>query len=205
MTIILEACVDSVESAASAEAHGAHRLELCANLHLDGTTPDSDLIRLVISSVQIPVKVMIRPRGGDFVYSEAEFKEMLDAIEVCKTLGVPEIVSGILRKDNTLDVDRLKILAQTAHPLPVTIHKCIDLVPDVFEAIEELKQIHGVRSILSSGQASTASQGAGMLKKMLLACGERLTLIVAGKVTQQILPELIVTLDATEYHGRQII
>ena len=205
MKITLEACVDSVASAVHAEKHGAHRLELCAKLHLDGTTPEPALIQEVMNSVNIPVKVMIRPHGGDFVYTGGEFDEMLDSIQECKSIGVPEIVTGILRVDHTLDIDRITLVAKAASPMAVTIHKCIDLVPDVFEAIDQLKQIPGVRSILSSGQADTAAQGADMLKEMLHACDERLTLIVAGRVTPDSLPQLIYIIGATEYHGRRIV
>jgi copper homeostasis protein len=203
--ITLEACVDSIESAVHAETAGAHRLELCANLHLEGTTPDPELIKAVLSQVQIPVKVMIRPRGGDFVYTDGEFDEMLDSIRECKSLGVPGIVTGILLKDNTLDINRLTLLAEAAGPMPVTIHKCIDLVADVFETIEQLKEISGIRSILSSGQADTAMEGTALLKRMFHACDKRLTLIVAGKVVQENLPQLISTIGAGEYHGRRIV
>lgn len=205
MQIILEACVGSPEEALRAEQHGASRLELCADLHLDGTTPEPDLIKTVMAAVQIPVKVMIRPRGGDFVYNEDEFRKMMDSIGECKALNVPEIVTGILHPDHTLDIDQINRLAQAAQPMSVTIHKCIDAVPDVFRAIEQLKFIPGITAILSSGQADTALQGAGMLKKMMQACGEKLTLIVAGKVTQENLSELIDTIGANEYHGRRIV
>lgn len=201
----LEACVDSLESAILAEQRGAHRLELCANLHLDGTTPDPDLIRAVLAAVRIPVKVMIRPRGGDFVYSTDDFNEMLKSVEICKTLGVEEIVSGILHSDSSLDIDRIKTLTAVASPMEVTIHKCIDLVPDVFNAIEQLKRIPGISGILSSGQASTAIQGADKLREMLRACESHISLIVAGRVTQENLKELISVIGAKEYHGRRIV
>lgn len=203
--ITKEACVDSIEGAVHAETVGAHRLELCSNLHLDGTTPDVDLIREVLSQVRIPVKVMIRPRGGDFVYTDKEFDEMLQSIHDCKTLGVAEIITGVLKKDNTLDIERIDALARTSQPLKVTIHKCIDLVPDVFEAIEQLKEIRGVTSILSSGQAATAMEGAELLQQIHIACADRLTVIVAGKVTHDNLDQLHDLIGASEYHGRKIV
>ncbi len=203
--LILEACVETSEEAINAEQHGASRIELCANLYPDGTTPDAELIIAVLAHVNIPVKVMIRPREGDFVYTDGEFNTMLESIKACKSLGVSGIVTGVLREDNTLDLDRLNLLAEFAYPLPITIHKCIDLVPDIFEAIEDLKQIPGIQSILSSGQADTAEHGAELMKRMLQACGEKLKLIVAGKVTQENLPHLIPNIGATEYHGRRIV
>jgi copper homeostasis protein len=203
--LILEACVDSVESAKHAERHGAHRLELCGELHLDGTTPGIELIQEVLNTVQIPVKVMVRPRGGDFVYDDKEFQEMLDAISLCKALGIPEIATGILKADKTLDIGRIEKLAQYAAPIKVTIHKCIDLVPDLMNDLQALKRIPGVTSLLSSGQAPTALLGADLLKQMQEECGETLTLIVAGKVTQENLTELRQLTGAREFHGRQIV
>ena len=203
--IVLEACVDSLEQATRAERMGAHRLELCANLHLDGTTPDRETIEAVIGEVSIPVKVMIRPRGGDFIYTEDEFNQMLESIRMCKERGVPEIVTGVLDGQNALDVKRIEALANAASPMRVTIHKCIDVVPDVFVAIEQLKNIPGIHAVLSSGQSVDAISGAERLQQMLLACGDQLTLIVAGKVTRENLEFLIREIGAMEYHGRKIV
>lgn len=205
MHLLLEACVDSAQSAKHAEEYGAHRLELCGELHLDGTTPGVELIQEVLNTVQIPVKVMVRPRGGDFVYSDDAFQEMLDAISSCKALGISEIATGILKGDKTLDIGRIEKLAQHAAPIKLTIHKCIDLVPDMMHEIRALKQISGVTSILSSGQAPTALLGADLLKQMQEECGENLTLIVAGKVTPANLKELRQLTGAREFHGRHIV
>jgi copper homeostasis protein len=203
--VVLEACVDTVLNSMYAQAHGADRLELCDNLQLEGTTPSHELIRDVIRAVHIPVKVMIRPRAGDFVYTDAEFQEMLRTIRECKLLGVSQIATGILHTEGTLDIERLRILTQEAHPMTITIHKCIDLVPDITEGINALKKIPGVTSILSSGQAATAMDGKSTLHHMLEICGYDLKLIVAGKVTEQNLHVLIDEIGATEYHGRLIV
>ena len=205
MTSLLEACVDSVDNAIRAERSGAHRLELCANLHLDGTTPDEGLIKAVLQSVSIPVKVMIRPRGSSFVYTDAELDEMLHAIELCKSLDVPEIATGALLDDHRLDMLRISQLAVTAAPMSVTIHKCIDLVPDILTAIDVLKNFSGVTSILSSGQAATAWDGRIVLREMHAACRDALTLIVAGKVTRENLLAHVAAIGAREYHGRRIV
>lgn len=197
--------MDSVDAAKRAVKRGAHRLELCTNLHLDGTTPVTSDIRAVQRAVRIPVKVMIRPRAGDFVFSDVDFARMFASIQMCKSLGIPEIATGILHQDNTLDMRRLSLLADAAYPMRVTVHKCIDRTPDILSAIEQLKSIPNVTHVLSSGQADTAEQGAGMLKKMLGVCGTRLTLIVAGKVTQENLATLMDKIGASEYHGRNIV
>jgi copper homeostasis protein len=203
--ILREACVDSLDYAILAERLGADRIELCANLHLNGTTPDRNTMRDVLYALSIPVKMMIRPRGGDFVYCEEEFNEMLEAIAMCRELRVSEIVTGVLLPDRSLDLDRITELAQTAFGMRITIHKCIDLVPDVFTAIEQLKEIPGVTGILSSGQAETAWEGRGKLRKMLNTCGNDITLIVAGRVTSDNLAEHVEAIGAREYHGRQIV
>jgi len=202
---LLEACVDSVERAILAEENGAHRLELCVNLHLDGTTPDPDLIQAVLQSVNIPLKVMIRPRGGDFVYSAADFDQMVRSIHLCKSFGIPEVATGILRHDRQLDLPRISRLAEAAAPMSLTIHKCIDMVPDVLDAIARLKTMPGVTHILSSGQTQTAWEGRLLLQKMGMACNGALTLIVAGKVTRENLQEHITAIGAQEYHGRRIV
>ncbi len=191
--------------AIGAEMNGADRLELCSNLHLDGTTPEPTLISAVMHAVDIPVKVMIRPRAGDFVYDDAEFEEMREVIRTCKVLGVSGIATGVLTIRDTLDIQRLNMLAREAAPMTITIHKCIDLVPDVFEAITTLKHIRGVTAILSSGQSATAMEGRMLLRKMLQACGDDLTLIVAGKVTRENLRQLAGDIGAVEYHGRAIV
>lgn len=197
--------MDSVESAIAAEAAGADRLELCTALDHDGLTPASALIDSVQQMVHIPIKVMIRPRAGNFVYSEAEFSQLLESIQICRAKGIREIVTGILLPDLTLDIPRLDTLARAAHPMKITIHKCIDLVPDVFSAIQSLKLITGVHAILSSGQAPTAWEGRQVLKQMLYACADHLTLIVAGKVTQENLARLAGEIGAVEYHGSKIV
>lgn len=202
---VREACVQSLPEALHAQQQGASRLELCARLDLDGITPDPVLISEILSAVQIPVKVMIRPRGGDFVYTDAEFNEMLDAIGICKTLGVQEIVTGVLLNNHSLDIDRIRTLVTAAFPMRTTIHKCIDQVPDILSAIDVLKTIPGVGAILSSGQALTAQEGIPMLRRMLATCGNDLTLIVAGKVTRESLQELHAEIGAEEYHGRKVV
>jgi copper homeostasis protein len=203
--ILREACVDSLDYAILAERLGADRIELCADLHLDGTTPSREEIRDVLYALSIPVKVMIRPRGGNFVYSDQEFDQMFEAIAMCRALRVSEIVTGALLPDHNLDIDRITELAQVAFGMRVTIHKCIDMVPDCIAAISQLKNIPGVTSILSSGQAQTAWEGQKVLQRMLEACSTDLTLIVAGKVTSENLIKHIEAIGAHEYHGRQIV
>jgi len=146
INFIKEACVESLEEAIIAGKLGADRIELCADLSKDGITPSRAVIESAKQQLKIPIRVMIRPREGDFVYSEVEFDGMKQDIEYCKQLGVEGVVFGILNKDKTLDVERIAALAALSKPLKVVIHKAIDETPDILKATKELKAIN-----LSSG------------------------------------------------------
>jgi len=203
--MIIEACVESYEEAVRAQELGASRLELCACLEVGGTTPDYDLIKKVMETVKIPVKVMIRPRGGNFIYTQKELSTMINNILKCKSLGVEEIVFGILTDNNEMNLTQTKDLAELADPMSITIHKAIDRVVDPEGTIKSLREIPNVVGVLTSGQAPTAVEGIRMLKKMLNSCGEDIELIVAGKVTPENLPFLIDEIGAKAYHGRKIV
>lgn len=203
--IIKEACVETLEQAIQAEKNGAHRIELCGRLDLGGITPDYPLIESCLKQLSIPTKVMIRARGGNFVYTEAEVKTMLEQIEVCKKLGVEEYVMGTLHEDNTIDIDLLSRLSANVGNAPITFHKAIDEVPDFKAAINSLKNISNIKYILTSGLAETAAQGIEVLKEMIEIGGDEIEVIVAGKVTDKNIEMLHTAVNAKEYHGRKII
>jgi len=205
MQILKEACVETLAETKQAAQKGAHRIELCGDLSVGGVTPDFGLIEKVLREVDLPVKVMIRPRGGDFVYSERELEQMKKSIRRCKEIGVKEIVCGILLPDGTIDIARLQSLAYEAAPMQICIHKAIDETPDPVREIERLKAIPQVISILTSGKAATAEEGIPVLKQLLRTCGDRLQLIVAGKVTDENLLALHAEIGAAAYHGRKIV
>ncbi|HLU51875.1 MAG TPA: copper homeostasis protein CutC [Flavobacteriaceae bacterium] len=163
--MLLEICTTSLQSAKNAQTAGAHRIELCSELAVGGITPSYGLIQQTVQTVNIPVFVLIRPRGGTFTYSEEEFEVMLADIEICKKLGVAGIVSGVLHSDNTLDSIQTQRLVECAAPLEFTFHRAFDQVPDAFETLSELEQI-GVKRILSSGQQSSAETGLDLLVKL---------------------------------------
>jgi len=123
---IKEVCVESVEQALLAEQKGADRIELCGDLSVGGITPDFSIIQKVKEKLLIPIRIMIRPRGGDFIYSEKEFEMMKMQIMYCKKVNVEGVVFGILKQDNTLDIERIKGLVNIATPMKVVIHKAID-------------------------------------------------------------------------------
>lgn len=199
-----EACVETFHQAITAEQKGADRIELCARLDLDGTTPSREHIEAA-KETGIPVRVMIRPRGGDFIYSRDELGEMLDSINLCKELGVEGVVFGIQRKDRSLDYEQIENLARAALPLKVVIHKAIDETPDPVDAVRKLKKIKGVSAILTSGGKKTALEGKEVLKQMLNASGGQVEIVVAGKVTNGNIDDLHNLIGADAYHGKKIV
>ena len=156
--MIVEVCANSLESARNAERAGANRIELCSELGVGGVTPSAGLIQLVKRELSIPVHVLIRPRGGHFTYSDAEFEVMKADILACKALGVHGIVSGILMDDFSLDVERTKTLVELAKPMHFTFHRAFDWVAEPLEAIQQLEAI-GVQTILTSGGEPSAEKG----------------------------------------------
>jgi len=205
MNVIKEACVGSLSQAIIAEKNGAHRIELCDRLDLGGTTPSQQLIEECLEHLTIPIKVMIRPRGGNFVYSHAEIQSMIEEVELCNKLGVPEIVSGMLTGKNEIDMEAMLSLSANVGDMPITFHKAIDEVVDFRSAINKLKKIPQVKAILTSGQEATAAQGIKNLKEMISICGDELVVIAAGKVTDLNIETLHHELKAKEYHGKLIV
>lgn len=205
MEYLLEACVDDEIQALNAQRQGANRIELCARLDLDGLTPDEEFIRFALKELHIPVHVMIRPRGGDFVYSEAELEAMRESIAFCKAAGAPGVVFGVLNSDNTLNMPAIEELAALARPMKVVIHKAIDRTPDPVAALEQLLQAGAADYVLTSGGAPTAKEGAAVLRRMVELGGGRITIIAAGKVTRENLDEMRTLLGAREFHGRLIV
>lgn len=203
--IIKEACVETLDQAITAQKRGAHRIELCGRLDLGGITPSEQLIKDCIKHLDIPIKVMIRPRGGNFIYTEEEIKSMIADIELCKDLGIPEFVMGALLDDNSIDIDNMIRLSANVGHAPITFHKAIDELPNFEKSIQQLKEIPNVKSILTSGLASTAKDGIPVLKKMVQLCGDQIAVIVAGKVTDHNIEDLHTEIDAKEYHGRKIV
>ena len=163
--MIIEVCAESYEYALKAEKAGADRIELCKDLHLDGLTPDYESANRTIDSLNIPVFILIRPREGDFIYSNEEFELMKRDIIKFKEMGCKGIVSGVLNDDNSIDIERTKELVELSRPLEFTFHRAFDLVSDPFEEIENLVEI-GANRILTSGQKNKAINGLGLLEQL---------------------------------------
>ena len=162
MGMIIEICANSYESAKAAVEGGASRIELCTNLSVGGLTPSRELIRKVITELNIAVHVLIRPRGGNFVYSDYEIETMLDVIAFCKKTGCSGIVSGILTSENTIDEKATRRLIAASEGVEFTFHRAFDMVKDPSEAIETVMQL-GATRLLSSGQQNKAIDGIEML------------------------------------------
>ena len=163
--MILEICVNSFQSAKNAQEAQAHRIELCENLEVGGITPRLGLIERVLKELSIKAFVLIRPRAGDFVYSEAEFQQMKDDIQHCKKLGCHGIVSGILNEDNSLDLIRTKELVELSRPLDFTFHRAFDEVKNPIKTLHQLIEL-GADRILTSGQEEKAMEGIEFLKEL---------------------------------------
>lgn len=202
--MILEACVESFSEAMIAEASGAGRIELCENLAVGGTTPSYGTIRLCCQRLTIPVATMIRPRGGDFCYSEDEFIIMQEDTRICQDLGSQGVVFGLLTPDNKIDKEKTKILVELAQPMQTVFHKAFDEIADPFEALEQLTEL-GITRILTSGTKTTAMEGQDILRRLIKQAGNRISILVAGKVTYENLQELQKLIPAKEFHGKKII
>jgi len=176
--MILEVCANSYESALNAQKGGAHRIELCENLAVGGITPNYELTKKVISELNIPVFILIRPRDGDFNYSGEEFEQIKKDIILFKELGCKGIVSGILTKDNNIDISRTRELIELSKPLEFTFHRAFDEVLNPIEALYQLIELKADR-LLTSGQAETAVKGLGLLNK-LIKIAENKIIIMPG-------------------------
>lgn len=180
----VEICANSYESAINAEKAGADRMELCTELAVGGITPSYGLIKKVIEDISIPVNVLIRPRSGDFSYSDAEFDIMKRDILFCKEHGCNGIVSGVMKIDNTIDLLRTKELIKFCKPLSFTFHRAFDWVENPQKAIEKLVDL-GVQRVLTSGQEISAVSGLKLLKMLHQQCGDRLIILPGGGINEE--------------------
>ncbi len=203
--MIKEACVETLEEAVLAEKYGAERIELCADLHLNGLTPSFELMLKTSSALKIPVMVMIRPRGGDFVYSEDEIRLMKADIDLAKKVRAAGVVFGLLTPENQIDIKNTKLLAEYAQPLPATFHKAIDVLDNPAEGVKILTEIPGITRILTSGGKATALEGQETIRKMIEFSGEKITILVAGKVLDSNVEEIQKLTGANEFHGKKIV
>ncbi|NLR80012.1 copper homeostasis protein CutC [Chitinophaga eiseniae] len=199
MAFTLEICAASLASCIAAVEGGANRIELCDNLLEGGTTPSYATIALAREKVKIDLYPIIRPRGGDFLYSDLEFEVMKKDIELCKQLGCNGVVIGILLPNGRVDQERCRILTQLAWPMGVTFHRAFDMTDNPFEALEDIISI-GCERILTSGARNTAVEGAALLKDLLERANDRIAIMAGSGVRATNIAQLIQTTGITEFH-----
>lgn len=196
---MVEICADSVESATVAEAAGAGRIELCSALAEGGVTPSAGLIEAVRRNTGIKIHVLIRPRSGDFLYSDSEFSVMRRDIEVAGENGADGIVTGILNRDGTIDVERTALLAEYAAPMSLTFHRAFDLCREAKKGIEDVVAT-GAERILTSGQAKSAIEGATLIKSLISWSAGRIIIMPGGGIDEYNIGLLATGTGAREYH-----
>ncbi|MBN1791487.1 MAG: copper homeostasis protein CutC [Bacteroidales bacterium] len=202
--LIKEACVEGFTQALRAQELGADRIELCENLFVGGTTPSAGTIHACKKYLNIPVMVMIRPRGGNFVYRPVEMEIMARDIKTCKALGADGIAIGLLNPAGEVDMAALLHLVKLAGNMQITFHKALDEAYDIRKEFIRLRDSGLVHRVLSSGGAPTALEGAETLTEMIGKSQGKIIVITAGKVTHANLPVLQRLIPAEEFHGKKI-
>jgi len=197
---LLEIGVESLEATLAAERGGADRIELCGNLSAGGVTPSAALMHAVRAHLAIPVFAMIRPRAGDFVYSDAEFSEMRRSIVNAQESGMDGVVLGVLSKDHRVNIERTRELVEFASPLPVTYHRAFDETADLRQALEDVMQ-SGAKRILTSGGAKSALEGAAVLAELIVAAGERIVIVPGAGISAANIEQVAQQTGAREFHS----
>jgi copper homeostasis protein len=196
--MIIEVCVDSVESAIASEEGGADRVELCDSLIEGGTTPSFGAIAVAREKLSIKLQVIIRPRGGDFCYSDIEYEVMRRDIERCKEIGADGVVIGILTPDGDIDVPRSRALVELARPLSVTFHRAFDMTRDAFQALEDVIAT-GADRLLTSGQEPSVIEGLDLIAELSRRAGDRI-IIMPGCGTERNMKKAVSLSGASEFH-----
>ncbi len=196
----LEICAQTVERAVAAEKGGADRIELCERLEVAGVTPGKELMRQARSRLGIPIFAMIRPRGGDFVYTDVEFAEMKRSILVAKNCGMDGVVLGILGPKKIVDVRRTKELVNLAKPLAATFHRAIDQTANLFETLEAVIQT-GANRVLTSGGAAGAAEGVEMLAELVIAAEGRIIIVPGAGLNALNSARVARVTGAVEFHS----
>lgn len=196
----MEVCANSLESALAAQKGGAIRVELCDNLPEGGTTPSYAQIALAKKTLSIKVYPIIRPRGGDFLYSELEFNLMKTDIKTCKALNCDGVVIGILKADGSIDKERCAELIELANPMPVTFHRAFDMSYDLETSLEAIISL-GCERILTSGGESSAINGAEMIAKLIKQAAGRIIIMPGAGINADNIAKLITTTGASEFHA----
>jgi copper homeostasis protein len=196
----LEVIGFNIKSCFTAQEGGADRIELCAGPEEGGTTPSYAFIKSARENLHIQLYVMIRPRGGDFLYSDEDFQIMKNDIAVCKEFGCDGIVTGILTKDGKVDKERCKELINLAYPLEATFHRAFDRVVDPFQALEDVIEL-GFERILTSGLKPKAIDSTQLLSQLIKQADERIIIMPGSGITSQNIISIAESTGATELHS----
>ena len=196
----VEVSVESIERAVAAERGGAARIELCGALDVGGVTPGLGLMREVRARVRVPIFSMVRPKGGDFVYSAPEFEEMKRSIEVAREVGMEGVVLGLLRGDGRVDVERTAELVRAAAPSPVTFHRAFDESADLFAALEDVIAT-GATRLLTSGGAATAPEAVARIAELVRRARERIVILPGSGISAENVAEIATATGAEEFHA----
>jgi copper homeostasis protein len=199
MKFKLEICVDSVDSAITAEAAGAHRVELCANLAEGGTTPGYGTIVTARANLSIALHVLIRPRSSDFLYNEKEMEIMTRDIEMCGKAGVDGVVIGLILPDGNIDIERTSKVIEFARPMKVTFHRAFDLCKDPVKGLEDIIST-GADRVLTSGQMHTAIGGVDLLRNLVLQANDRIVIMPGSGIDDSNIEYIAKVTGAHEFH-----
>jgi copper homeostasis protein len=197
---MLEVAVFNIESAIQAEAAGANRLELCENPNEGGTTPSYGTLSVVSSTISIPVFPIIRPRGGDFLYTRSEFDVMKNDIRLCKELGYAGVVIGLLLPDGSIDKERTKELVQLAAPMEVTFHRAFDRCNDPIRGLQDIIET-GCKRILTSGQVPSAPDALALLQTLVQEAGDQIIIMPGSGVRGNNIGNIKQVTNAKEFHS----
>lgn len=196
---VIEICLESATSVLRAQKGGADRVELCSDLFEGGCTPSIGTFRVARRLASIPINVMIRPRGGDFCYSDDEFEVMLEDVKIFKKEGANAIVFGILTPQGEVDMDRSARIIEAARPMQVTFHRAFDMTRDPYKALEDLIAL-GVDRVLTSGQEATVPEGAELLSELVKIAGDRIIVMPGCGITERNFSKMQSIIKAKEYH-----
>ena len=199
----IEIACFNLESSLIAEKAGANRVELCANISVGGTTPTIEIIQQTRKNLTIDLYVMIRPRGGNFVYSEAELEQMKSDIENIKKLDVNGFVFGILKEDKTINIEQNKALVELAKPFPCSFHRAFDAVSNYEQALEDVISC-GFSTLLTSGTFSNVMEGKEVLKKLVEQAKNRIEIMPGSGLRSTNISELNLIVNANWYHSSAI-
>lgn len=199
----LEIACFNLESALIAQENGADRVELCAGIEVGGTTPDYEMVRQAREDLSIDLYVMIRPRGGNFVYSNEEFEQMQSDISTLKKIKVDGFVFGILNEDNSINLEQNKTLVDLAKPLACTFHRAFDEVQNPFQALEQIIDC-GFKTILTSGQKPNVTEGKDNLAELVKAANNRIVIMPGGGLRSSNIDAIRQTTKAIFYHSSAI-